>query len=393
MVHDVVIVGAGPGGLALARCLVDRGVDVIVVAKDAHWAATYGSWRDDVESCDYLPPLDELLRGAWPKVKVVGRRRHFLARPYLVFDNQRLREALAGSVVIRSGLVMGVEHTIEESRVRVQNDDVLQARLVIDATGSGSLLARRGSSRGAQTAYGVVVGSQAADLVARADISADAFTLMDWSSPPTFLYAARFADGTALIEETSLYADPAHDTQDLRGRLAARLGEDATPRALAVERVQIPMGEPLPSRNTRVVGFGAAAGYVHPVTGYSVAASLRAAPRVAESIRVGLARNLTGPSLAMHVWDAVWPRHLVRTRAWHDMGLAVLKSLPSASIPGFFDAFFDLPAQLSAAYLRIDGHPREVRRAMLGVFRRVEPSTRLRLLSSPGALAQALAAR
>jgi lycopene beta-cyclase len=224
-------------------------------------------------------------------------------------------------------------------------------------------------------------------------VRADVFTLMDWSRPPTFLYAAQFSDGRVLLEETSLYSQPAHAIDDLRGLLAARLGVDATSEADAIERVEIPMGTRLPLTHTRVVGFGAAAGYIHPVTGYSVAASLRAAPRVAEAIRLCLSHQRRGADLSAAAWQAVWPDHLVRTRRWHDMGLSVLSGLPRHAIPGFFDAFFDLPQELSAAYLRIDSDPGDVRRAMLGVFRRVNSATKLRLMSSPGGLLRALVAR
>ena len=43
-----------------------------VVAPGTAWHATYGAWRDDVEACELGAPLDGLLRGAWPTVRVVG---------------------------------------------------------------------------------------------------------------------------------------------------------------------------------------------------------------------------------------------------------------------------------------------------------------------------------
>ena len=153
------------------------------------------------------------------------------------------------------------------------------------------------------------------------------------------------------------------------------------------------MGGSLPARTTRVVGFGAAAGFVHPVTGYSVAASLRAATRVANEIVQQLSRGTTGTDLSLAVWGAVWPKHLVRARGWHDMGLAVLSALPPRLIGGFFDAFFELPQAQWSAYLRIDTEPAEVRAAMLGVFRRVDMATRLALVAQPAALVRALGAR
>ena len=75
------------------------------------------------------------------------------------------------------------------------------------------------------------------------------------------------------------------------------------------------------------------------------------------------------------------------------MGLAVLRSMPPARIPHFFDAFFSLAPQRCAEYLRIDSQPAHVRAAMLGVFTRVDFATRLRLMAAPGALLRALVAR
>lgn len=393
--RDVAIIGGGPAGVALAHSLTRRGVDVVVFSPDAPWHATYGAWRDDVETSELGAPLDSLVRGEWSTVRVVGRREHLLQRPYVVFDNALLANSLRRVTGRVTDTVTHVEHSSEYSTVHVGGAAALDARLVVDATGNGAFLYRHGGApnvrRGAQTAYGLVFA--AGHVPSMVSVRNDVFTLMDWSTTPTFLYAAKFRDGRVLVEETSLFADPPHDIDELRHRLATRLGSDLTDQAERVERVNIPMGDPLPMRTTRTVGFGAAAGYVHPVTGYSVAASFRAAPRVAEAIGEALGRGEHGLQLSASAWHAVWPPALARTRAWHEMGLAVLRSMPPSHIPQFFDAFFSLPQERVAAYLRIDSQPSEVRSAMLGVFNRVGGATRLRLMAAPGALLRALAAR
>jgi lycopene beta-cyclase len=328
---------------------------------------------------------------------VVGKRQHLLQRPYAVFDNARLRSSLLAGVQVQHDTAVQAEHTTNTTSLRLHSGATITARLVIDATGSGELLARRTPTGGAQTAYGLLLGAGtktgSANVARTSGVEPGVFTLMDWSTPPTFFYGAQFNDGRTLVEETSLYANPPSGLDDLRTRLAVRLGVDATEQADSVERVHIAMGGSLPARTTRVVGFGAAAGFVHPVTGYSVAASLRAATRVANEIVQQLSRGTTGTDLSLAVWGAVWPKHLVRARGWHDMGLAVLSALPPRLIGGFFDAFFELPQAQWSAYLRIDTEPAEVRAAMLGVFRRVDMATRLALVAQPAALVRALGAR
>lgn len=405
---DVAIVGAGPAGLALAHAITRRGVDSIVIAPDTQWHATYGAWRDDVEACELGAPLDAVVRGAWPLVRVVGAREHRLARPYVVFDNQRLKASLSAGIAMRVDSVVAAEHDTLTTTLRLASGDEVRARLVVDATGSGVLLAHRhaeNSNRavsdrsapaGAQTAYGLVVRSSAF-------VTPGVFTLMDWRPPlsgeaattqhPTFFYGAQFNDGATLVEETSLYAQPPFDVDTLRGLLAVRLGVDLTSQAANVELVHIPMGEALPSRGTRVVGFGAAAGYIHPVTGYSVAGSLRAAPRVADAIASALQQGKQGADLSSAIWQAVWPQQLLQTRAWHDAGLHALRRLPGDCVGEFFDEFFSLPVELWSSYLRIDTEPALVRRAMFALFRRSRWSLRIRLAASPAALLRAIVSR
>ena len=413
---DVAIVGAGPAGLALAHAITRRGVDSIVIAPDTQWHATYGAWRDDVEACELGAPLDAVVRGAWPLVRVVGAREHRLARPYVVFDNQRLKASLSAGIAMRVDSVVAAEHDTQTTTLRLASGDEVRARLVIDATGSGVLLAHRQAANsnravsdrsapaGAQTAYGLVVRSSAF-------VTPGVFTLMDWRPPlsgeaasphqgeaastqhPTFFYGAQFNDGATLVEETSLYAQPPFDVDTLRRLLAVRLGVDLTSQAASVELVRIPMGEALPSRGTRVVGFGAAAGYIHSVTGYSVAGSLRAAPRVADAIASALQQGKQGADLASAIWQAVWPQQLLQTRAWHDAGLHALRRLPGDCVGEFFDEFFSLPVELWSSYLRIDSEPALVRRAMFALFRRSRWSLRIRLAASPAALLRAIVSR
>jgi lycopene beta-cyclase len=400
-VADVAVLGAGPAGAALAAACSSRGLDVVVVAPDpdAPWTPTYAAWVDDLDDLTGIDPrLTDAIVWAhrWPGVVVHGARRHDVARPYGVLANERLRTTLtavhAGARVV--GSARRVRHHRWGSRVELDDGRTVDARLVVDARGS-----RREPSDAAQVAYGLVVQ---ADLVAdtvRPDVLSDPCVLMDWrpvpgsdtGAAPTFLYVLRQPDGSVLVEETSLAARPPADLREMRDRLTARVGPDLTDQATHVEHVHIPVGVPVPRPTGAVVPFGAAAGYVHPATGYSVSASLRAAPRIADTISAGLTQGLSPDALAALVWAAVWPSAQRRTRALQDFGLAALLRLDAADTARFFDAFFDSPVEDWAPYMRVDAAPGEVMRVMRRIFAAVPWRVRRSLaLGDPRALRRLL---
>jgi lycopene beta-cyclase len=199
----------------------------------------------------------------------------------------------------------------------------------------------------------------------------------------TFCYALPVHDGW-LVEETVLAARPAVEPIALLPRLAARLGrhpDDLLAEAVRTEYVRIPMGGPRPVAAQPVVAFGAAAGYVHPATGFSIASSIRAAARVADAIGGALAG---GPALAAvdtsPIAEAVWPSALRRTRQLHEYGLETLLRLDDDGVRQFFGAFFDLPTDEWSEYLHIDADPADIARVMTALFRSSSWSMRRRLM-------------
>lgn len=362
--------------MALGAACRAAGADVLVLggggpSGDAPWPATYGMWRDEVPD---VP--DRCFAAIAPRPVVFGHRRHELDRAYGIIDNVALRDHLSTGVEVVRGRASGVQHFTWGSRV-LGDSGALDARLVVDATGCPPALAHASAPAAAQTAFGIVTAESPA--------GADELVLMDLRalggvpSPPTFCYRVPVADGW-LTEETALVARPPLPAGALRDRLARRLGpsgRDAIAASLRVERVTIPIGGRLPSRRQQVVAFGAAAGITHPASGFSVAASLRAAPRVAAAIADG--RDAAG------VWDAVWPAPLRRTRRLHDYGAEVLIRLDADALATFFDAFFDLPVGTWGPYLRIDASPRQVTETMTALLRRLPWWMRRRLVVAPWA--------
>lgn len=384
--HEVVIVGDGPAGCALAAALHRRGVDVVLLGSDEPWHATYGTWADDLEAIGWLEARTWWRHRLDSIVVDVGDRR-VIERPYGVVDNDALRRHLRRGVTHETGRVAGA-HAATADRVVTADGTEFVARLVVDAAGWPGWSRRDRLDAAAlaavprQTAFGVVSPVPLSDHL-------DEATLMDWRppgaatqvGPPSFAYALPVDDGW-LVEETVLAARPAFAPDDLAARLAARLGVpvgDLRAAATRIECVDIPMGGPMPDRTSPVVGFGAAAGMIHPATGYSLAASLTGADRVADRI----AEELAGARVsAAAVWEAVWPRAARRTRLLHDYGLEVLLDLDAAEVRSFFSTFFELDESQWSAYLRIDVEPRRLAGVMARMFRAAPWPLRRRLVSA-----------
>lgn len=345
---DVLVVGGGPAGRALAAACARRGLGAALVDPhpDRPWRATYAAWAD------------ELPEGA--PVAVAARARafttteHVLGRDYAVLDNGRLRLLPPDVVVVRGKVV---ERTA--TGVRLADGRPLGARVVVDASG-----ARGGEVE--QTAVGVVVSeAEAEPFVARGEA-----VVMDWRKPPdartpdpTFLYAVPLGPNRVLLEETSLARAPGLPLAELRLRLHARLAAHGIRPPAEEERVRIPMDAP----RAHGRAFGAAAGLVHPATGYSVAASLRLAPVVAEAIAAGAPE------------DVLWSPSAKAVHALRERGLDVLLALPPPRVPEFFRAFFDLPAENQRSYLSQRDDLGGTVRAMAALFRASPWSMRARM--------------
>ena len=397
---DVVVIGDGPAGSALAAACVRVGVDVVMIGPDDDWSPTYATWVDDLEGVD-LPPIDDVLTTRLDAITVHADRRIDVGRPYGVFDNEVLRRHLRNGVDQIVGRVESVDATPDGCRRLVVGRDELIARIVVDASGWPSAFAPRVDDRPPawQTALGVVLTEPPAGDLGRP-------TLMDLrpvqsvgsgrssigpTGVTTFCYALPVEDGW-LVEETVLAARPAVEPIALLPRLAARLGrhpDDVLADAVRTEYVRIPMGGSRPAPDAPVVAFGAAAGYVHAATGFSVSSSLRAAPRVADAIARTLAES--SPIDPAAIGGAVWPTPMRRSRVLHDYGLETLLRLDDDDVRAFFDAFFALPFDDIRGYMRIDSPPTEVARVMTRMFMSSSWSMRRRLASgNPLAFARLL---
>jgi lycopene beta-cyclase len=382
-IDDVLVVGGGPAGRALAAETAGRGLRTTLLdpAPERPWRITYGSWVDDLPAT--LPAGLVAARAHGHAIALTDRP---LGWEYAVLDVAALRAHLdtameRAGVQVRTGRAVAAPAA---GSVELADGTRARARVAVDAGGRHQPLAaarRAGRQRAEQTAYGVVVDeATAAPLIAPGEA-----LFMDWRPDhgeggwPTFLYAVPLGGGAVLLEETSLARRPGLPLPVLQRRLLARLARHgvAPPAAAPVERVLFPVDTPR-HRGRGVLGFGAAAPLVHPATGFSVAASLRLAPAVAEALAGALP---DGPAALAAARAVVWP---VTARAVHGLrrrGLEALLRMPPEQVPAFFEVFFDLPARHRWAYLTARADLPGTIGAMNALFDRAGWELRYRLIA------------
>lgn len=366
---DVLVVGGGPAGLALAGACARRGLvtGLLDPAPDRPWTATYGMWSQEL-------PAD--LPGSVVAARAAGRAialtEHHLGWEYAVVDVSALQAHLAdqlGTVRIHAARAVG---SAERGVVTCADGADLKAAVIVDAGGQARPLDPTPSrlTPASQTAYGLILDEDAAaPLISGGDV-----LFMDWRADhgedgwPTFLYVVPLGEGQVLVEETSLARRPGLPLPTLRRRLLRRLAHHDVhpPNDARAEKVFFRVDHPR-HRGTGVLGFGAAAPLIHPATGFSLAASLRLAPRVADT----LVAHLPGaPDQALAAaQETVWP---LGARVVHQMrriGLEALLRMPPDDVPGFFEQFFSLPEQHRWTYLTSRDDLRGTVAAMNCLFR------------------------
>jgi len=398
-VHDILVIGAGPTGLAIAAALGEAGLRVAGLSATSPtklWQNTYGVWLDELPT----PELRDTLEHRWSDVVVcAGERTIALNRSYGLFDNLRLQRHLLEQcehygVAWSAGVAARVEHRTTHSLVTTRDGRVFEARLVVDASGHSPALLRRPavSQVARQAAYGIVGEFSAPPVqpgrMVLMDYRADHLTREEQREPPTFLYAMDLGDGQFFVEETSLAHVPGVPLSTLERRLHRRLSARGVMvhQVVHIERCLFPMNNPLPYFDQPMIGFGGAASMVHPPSGYMVGGALRRAPAVAQAIARALgAADATPLRAASAGWRALWSPARLRRRQLYLFGLASLMRCDSATIQAFFRSFFNLPRYEWMGYLSDMLSTTELARTMLRLFIRAPGNVRRTLMAAAGA--------
>ncbi|WP_309572638.1 lycopene cyclase family protein [Deinococcus sp.] len=395
---DVLVVGGGPTGTALATALASRGLDVRLVAPHPPTAypATYGAWLDDLPGWAHGCAAQ-----VWTDVRVyTGPQPTALQRPYALLDNRALLDTLLGRAGTRLdwtlGTVKHTEHAAGHDITHGVNGERWTASLVVDASGHGGTLHPTAYLEGPafQTAWGLTAH------FARPPITPGSMVWMDYrpvgtaDSPATFLYAMHLGDDRYFVQETSLIARPAVNRALLGARLRARLDAAGTPpgEVLSTEWVAFPMNGAAPAP-TRELSFGAAAGLVHPISGFQVASALNVAETLADTVCGAMT---SGTDAAQAGWDVLWPEERRAARDVHLLGVRALLGLPAGALPEFFRTFFELPPQQWRAFLDPVTPAGSLARIMLRLFAHAPNGVRVPLaraaLARPDASVKALQA-
>ncbi len=388
---DLLVLGAGPAGLAAAARAAQAGLTVTLMAPDpdAAWEQRFGVWEDEVAGLDlpvaqrWAAPVARTLRGE----RTLGRR-------YLRLDTERLQAGLraeiaASGVQILRARATDAIHDAAGVEVRDTAGRTHRARVLVDATGHQSpLIARRGQhAPGFQMAWGERVEVEDHPWLPGEMVLMDV-TPAGSDDPtervaPTFLYAMPESRHVVFVEETSLVRRPPLSFEMLEYRLQGRLARMGVRvrRTLERERCRIAMGGGVPRTDQRAVGFGAAGAMVHPATGYLLASALRGAPLLAEALARGLGSG--DPTHAARLaWRALWPTDRLRSWELYQFGMDALCRLDAPGLSGFLDAFFDLEPPLWAGFLSGTLGPDGVRRAMAGLFLQADAPLRRSLIST-----------
>lgn len=262
---EVVVVGAGPAGLAAALALADAGAEVVIAAPPENCAI-----RGDTRSAALLPSSICLLEnlGVWQRcaaasapllaIRIIDATGSLARAPEVVFSaadvdlpsfganvaNAALMTALSAAVAgnrrLRWHATAGVREVLplqERVRVGLAEGDALSARLVVGADGAASVV-RRGAGIAARTwdypqaaIAGTVVHSRALRGVTselhRRSGPLTIVPLADATSSFVWVEEKGRAARLAGLEEGAFLAELADDLKGLAGSLRS-----AGPRAI-----------------------------------------------------------------------------------------------------------------------------------------------------------------
>ena len=318
--HDIVIIGAGPAGLAFARALADTGLDMVLVerqplevlqdppndGRDIALTHTSEALMKALGLWTHIPPGEiGTIRDARVVDGTDPYALHFAAHEtgadYLgrIVPNHLIRKAAyeavknAPNVSLLTGRsVTGVETDARAGHVTLDDGTLLTASLVIAADSRMSENRRRMGIAAQMKDFGrVVIVTEMSHELAHDDIATECFHYDRTLAilPLAGLKSSVVVTLPADRAETVLASDPEDFARDIEERFEHRLGR----MALCAERHAYPLVGVIADRfvANRFALVGDAAVGMHPVTAHGWNLGLSGAALLASEIRAARARG------------------------------------------------------------------------------------------------------
>jgi digeranylgeranylglycerophospholipid reductase len=296
---DVVIIGGGPGGMAVARSLASLGRSVTVL--EEHDSVGTPVHCTGVLAADAINTLNlpaESVLNPLATVKFVAPSGHSfeyttatteaVVIDRAVFDEAMGRRAeLAGATVLRGQRVTAIDQAAHEVRITLASGEVMSARAAVLACGANYTFQRR-LGFGMPSTF-----LQSAQLELPADQAGD--VEMHFGSeiaPKGFAWAVPVKRTYGNFVRIGVMADA--DAGEYFSRMLARVRERwsvAVPDTLSPRRRMLPLGGVRRSYADRVLAVGDAAGLVKPTTGGGIYYSIVSGEIAATVLNAALASN------------------------------------------------------------------------------------------------------
>uniref|UniRef100_A0A7S0D9N0 Lycopene beta-cyclase n=1 Tax=Amorphochlora amoebiformis TaxID=1561963 RepID=A0A7S0D9N0_9EUKA len=297
-------------------------------------------------------------------LKPIGRRYGRVSRKLL--RDELINRCAKNGVKYYEGLVDSVQNQRDGTKlIRASEGAEFGARVVAMSTGHNRevLEYEEGSPPAWQTAYGIEIDApdhpwepNKAVFMDLTQSDDEIITSMG-RRIPSFLYVLPSKD-KVFIEETCLVSKVQVPFDELKRRLYRRLEKldfkfDQS-QIIEEEASWIPLGGSLPKVPQQVVAFGAAAGLVHPATGYSIINSLKMAEPVAEAIASGLQSDMGAmgsTTASAGAWKAIWGAENRRKMAFYQFGSDLIAKMPLGTLREFMRTFYSLPPNIWKGFL------------------------------------------